>query len=81
MNVKKTNLNALFIFIQPPSIEELERRLVVRASEPQDAIKSRLETAKKELEYAKLEGSHDKVIINDDVDKAYAELEEFIMKN
>jgi guanylate kinase len=77
MNVKKTDLNARFLFIQPPSLEELARRLRSRNTESEDAVQKRLETAKRELEYAAT-GSHDKVIINEDLDTAYQELEEFV---
>lgn len=38
-----------------------------------------MEQAEKELEFARTEGSHDKVIVNDDLDRAYAEMEEWIM--
>ena len=58
-------------------MEELARRLKDRETDSDEAIAKRLEAAKKELEYAKT-GAHDKIIINDDLDKAYAELEEFI---
>jgi guanylate kinase len=59
-------------------MEELERRLQSRASDSKEAVKLRLETAKKELEYAE-QGGHDKIIVNDDLDKAYEELETFIL--
>ena len=78
MNVKKTNLNARFLFIQPPSIQELVRRLLSRNTDSREAIERRLETAEKELEYAKT-GVHDKIIINEDLEKAYSELEEFVL--
>lgn len=39
-----------------------------------------MEQAQKELEYAKEEGSHDKVVVNDDLDMAYREMEEWIME-
>ena len=81
MNVKKSNLNARFVFIQPPSLEELERRLRSRGSESDEAIQQRLETARKELAFASQEGSHDQIIVNDDLDKAYAELEAFCLSN
>jgi len=77
MNVKKTDLNARFVFIQPPSLEELARRLRSRNSDSEEAIKTRLETAKKELEYAQ-DGGHDQIIVNDDLSTAYQELEHFI---
>jgi guanylate kinase len=69
------------VFIQSPNLEELERRLRSRGSDSDESIKQRLETAKKELEYASKEGSHDKIIVNDDLDKAYAELEKFVLAN
>jgi guanylate kinase len=39
-----------------------------------------VEQAQKELEYANQEGSHDKVVVNDDLDVAYREMEQWIMK-
>ena len=41
-NVKKSDLDALYIFISPPSMEELERRLRGRGTEKEDAILRRL---------------------------------------
>jgi guanylate kinase len=80
MNVKTTSLNARFLFIKPPSMEELARRLRSRQTDSEEAVLKRLETAEKELGYADT-GAHDKVIVNDDLDKAYAELEEFALAN
>jgi guanylate kinase len=80
MNVKKTpGLNARFLFIEPPSKEELARRLRSRNTDTEEAVQKRLEQAEKELAYART-GAHDKIIVNDDLDKAYAELEEFILQ-
>ena len=80
-NVKKTSLNPQFVFIKPPSVEELERRLRARKTETHETVNRRLETAMKELEYAQQEGSHDKIIVNDDIDEAYMELESYILNN
>lgn len=80
MNVKKTSLNARFLFIKPPSMEELARRLRSRQTDSEEAVLKRLETAEKELEYAET-GAHEKVIVNDDLEKAYSELEEFALAN
>jgi guanylate kinase len=77
--VKKTDLNARFLFLAPPSIEELERRLRGRGTETEESIRKRVDQAKKELEYAVAAGSHDKVVVNDDLDTAYREMEEWIM--
>jgi guanylate kinase len=79
MNVKKTNLNARFVFIKPPSLDELEKRLRNRGTETEESLNLRLETARKELEYAEQEGSHDRIIVNEDLDQAYAELEAFVL--
>ena len=79
-NVKKSLSNARFLFIKPPSMEELGRRLRTRQTDSEEAIQKRLETAKKEIEYADT-GAHDKIIINDELDKAFQELERFILED
>ncbi|VEU19869.1 DEKNAAC100175 [Brettanomyces naardenensis] len=76
-SVKKTDLNARFVFVGPPSLEELKKRLEGRGTETDESLQKRLAAAKSELEYAE-SGAHDRVIINDDLDKAYKELKEFI---
>lgn len=78
--VKKTDLNARFLFIAPPSIEDLEKRLTGRGTETSESLQKRLNQAKLELEYAKEDGAHDKIIVNDDLDKAYSEFRDFITK-
>ena len=50
VQVRESKLNAIFIFIAPPTLEELERRLRGRNTESADQIKHRLSTAKKEME-------------------------------
>jgi guanylate kinase len=69
-----------FIFIAPPSFEELERRLRGRGTENEDAVTKRLAQARNELEYAKTPGVHDITIVNDDLDRAYKELEDFVYR-
>ena len=61
---------ALSVFIQPPSIEELRKRLVGRGTDAPDVIKSRIAKAQFELEYA---DKFDVRIINDNLEKAEAE--------
>jgi len=77
--VKKTDLNARFIFIKPPSLEDLRKRLLGRKTETEESIKARLDAAKAELDYADQEGSHDIIIVNDDLDVAYEKLKNFIV--
>lgn len=77
--VKRTDLNARFLFLAPPSLEELEKRLRGRGTESEDSLNKRLAQAKNELEYAKQPGAHDKIVVNDDLDKAYAEMKTWIV--
>jgi guanylate kinase len=55
-SVKKTDLNARFIFISPPSFEELEKRLRGRGTEDEASIRVRLEAARGEMAYRDKEG-------------------------
>lgn len=61
---------ALSIFIQPPSIEELRRRLEGRATDTPEVIKDRLARAEFELTFAP---KFDRVIVNDNLDRAVDE--------
>lgn len=61
---------ALSVFIQPPSIEELRRRLVGRASDAPEVIETRIAKAEYELGFAP---KFDRVIVNDKLEKAQAE--------
>lgn len=51
--VMTTDLNPLLVFLMPPSIEELERRLRARNTEQEDALQKRLDIAKKEITFGK----------------------------
>ncbi|TPX11887.1 uncharacterized protein E0L32_007385 [Thyridium curvatum] len=78
--IKQSTMSARYIFIAPPSEEELEKRLRGRGTEKEQSIQNRLQQAKLELEYAKTPGVHEKIIVNDDLEKAYKELEDFVYK-
>ncbi len=73
--IRKTSIDARFIFVKPPTFEELEKRLRGRGTEDETSITKRLDQAKKELEYADTPGVHDIIIVNDNLDAAYKELE------
>jgi guanylate kinase len=60
--------DVVLIFILPPSLEELERRLRSRATDAQDVIESRLKVALSEMEHY---DEYDYVIVNDDLETAY----------
>lgn len=59
------------VFIRPPSMETLERRLRDRKTETEEAIQRRLAGARKEMEQA---GDYDYTVINDDLDTAVSQL-------
>ncbi|KAF2864041.1 guanylate kinase [Piedraia hortae CBS 480.64] len=75
--VKKTDLNARFLFLQPPSVEILEERLRGRGTDKEDAIRERLAQALREMEFASTPGVHDEKIVNDDLEKAWKQFERF----
>ena len=82
-NIKKHyGDEALSLFIQPPSVEELRRRLEGRGTDTPEAIETRLAKASYELTFAPL---FDHVIVNDDLERAKAEtlkiIESFLIHN
>jgi len=68
--VKETDLNPVYLFISPPSMAILKERLRGRGTDPEEAIRKRLATAVKEIDYATT-GAHDVVVVNDDLDRCY----------
>jgi len=71
MNLKKYfGDRALSLFIQPPSIEELRRRLEGRGTDAPEVIEQRLERAAYELTFA---DRFDRVVVNDDLETAKAD--------
>lgn len=76
VNIKNILKNqACSIFIMPPSIEELERRLRNRNTESEETLKERLLRAEMEIS---LSENFDFVVCNDDLDEAIAKVEEII---
>ena len=79
--LKKGSLNPRICFIQPPDIETLEKRLRGRGDTSEESVQKRLEQAKNEMEYCRNEGKDDKVIVNDDLERTFRELDEWVMKD
>jgi len=73
-NVKKSSLDAIYLFVAPPSMGELEKRLRGRGTEKEEAIVKRLANAKGELDYGLEEGNFDRVFTNDDLDKTFEDI-------
>ncbi|MCP4649504.1 MAG: guanylate kinase [PVC group bacterium] len=68
---RKFRRNSRFIFILPPSMNDLKKRLLLRKTDTKLQIKKRLDMAKKELAYL---NSYDYKIVNDDLKKAFGQL-------
>ncbi|UBB88566.1 guanylate kinase [Candidatus Kaistella beijingensis] len=66
---------ALSIFIMPPSIQELERRLIARATEDAETIQTRVEKAEQEMTF---QNEFDKILVNTDLETAKAEIEKLV---
>jgi len=75
-SLKKTYPDRYFsAFIQPPNLEELERRLRGRGTDSEEVIQRRLKNARDEISRA---GEFDKVITNDNLERAYTELKGYV---
>ena len=72
---KKLSRNTLTVFVQPPSLEELHRRLSLRKTETPESLQARIEKSDAEMKYAK---RFDKVIINDNLETAQKEAEKLV---
>jgi guanylate kinase len=70
-------LSSLSLFIDPPSIEELEKRLRARGTETPESLKARLNKAAYELSF---KSQFDCIILNDKLETAYAKAEEAVRK-
>ncbi|XP_055528140.1 uncharacterized protein LOC129720657 isoform X2 [Wyeomyia smithii] len=73
-------LNPLLVFINPPSVAELERRLRGRQTETEESLQKRLNTARIELEYGSIPGNFHIVVHNNNLKQAYTELRDFIVR-
>jgi guanylate kinase len=69
-----------FLFVAPPSMEELERRLRGRGTETEEKIQVRVHNAAGELEYGLQEGNFDKVLRNECLETAMQELLDCLKK-
>ncbi|CAF98443.1 unnamed protein product [Tetraodon nigroviridis] len=79
-NIKKTNLNPIYISIQPPSMEVLEKRLRDRKTESEENLQKRLNAAKNEMEFSKKPGIFDVIIVNDNLEDAYDRLKNALLE-
>ncbi len=70
--IKRKYPDTILVFILPPTVNELERRLRTRRTETEETIRGRLLAARSEIERGI--ASYDYIITNDDVDRAFVDL-------
>lgn len=78
LNLKKIfGDKALAVFVQPPSYEELEKRLRYRSTETEEKIQQRMSKARQELSSAP---QFDHILVNDDLEKAIEKAKELVVR-
>ncbi|EFK39766.1 MULTISPECIES: guanylate kinase [Peptoniphilus] len=75
LQIKKKYKEAVFIFLIPPTMEELRNRLVKRDTESEEEINTRFKNAFRELDFV---GEYDYFVINDKVSQAVIDIENII---
>ena len=75
-SIQRRYPEAVLVFVLPPSMAELERRLRERGTEGEDAIRRRMLSARSEVEHGAR--AYDYLVVNDSVEQAYAELEAIV---
>lgn len=76
LNIKKFyGDQALAVFVKPPSVEELRRRLVARSTDSPEIIEKRVQKAEYELSFAP---RFDVVLVNENLEQAFAEAEQIV---
>lgn len=77
-SVKASSLEAIFIFVCPPSMEELEKRLRDRGTETEEQILKRLRNAQAEIEQGKSSNIFDFILYNDNLEECYDRLKKLL---
>ena len=72
---QKDQQDVVRVFILPPSLDELQRRLITRAQDSSEVIESRMERARAEISHW---DGYDYVVINDDVDLCFAKVSQIL---
>ena len=75
--LKKLYEDAQLIFLVPPSLEDLKKRLVKRNLDTPESIENRLSEAKKEIDKSEI---YDFLVLNDDFDKAYEDITKILFE-
>jgi guanylate kinase len=75
--IKRKHPDAVLIFILPPSMEELERRLRDRKTDSDETIRKRMLAARSEIERGV--ASYDYIVVNEDIERAFQELRSVVV--
>ncbi|ERT59517.1 guanylate kinase [Peptoniphilus koenoeneniae] len=75
LQIKKKYKEAVFIFLLPPTMDELKQRLIKRDTETEEEINTRFRNAFKELDFV---GEYDFFVVNSTVEKAVSDIEHII---
>lgn len=75
LQVKENFPEGVFIFLFPPSLEELKNRIIGRGTESDELVRNRLKEAEKEI---RMMSEYDYVVVNDDVDQAVQKVKAII---
>lgn len=78
--IRQTDLDPILVFIKPPSMADLEKRLRGRGTETDDSLQRRLDVARQEIVYGETPGNFHLVLLNDNLEKAYGRLRDFVLK-
>ena len=76
LNVKRKCPDGVYIFLLPPSLDELKRRIEGRGSETPESLKRRLQNAVAEIQIGR---EYDYAVVNDSVDEAAAQIEAILV--
>lgn len=76
LKIKSSYPEGVFIFIMPPSMEELRNRITNRGSETPESLKTRMEAAYDEISFA---SKYDYAVVNDEVETAVKKIESIIV--
>lgn len=74
----KNNIDLVAVFIKPPSLDDLKKRLEKRATETKESLQIRLNNAQKEMDYAKTSKKF-KIIENHNLTTCYQEFRDYII--
>ncbi|MGL4739814.1 MAG: guanylate kinase [Sarcina sp.] len=76
LKVKEQSKEGVFIFILPPSMEELKQRIIKRGSETQESLMTRFKSAYKEINYV---SKYNYAVVNDTVEMAVSKIEAILL--